>query len=199
MSASTPLAAGRHIASILLFRFLFAIALPLIFELAFHSPQPHQVPIAVVGSASQAETMSMELHAVNSGGFRVEQVRGGGRAGLAGAFPRAPATGMWLPRISRPRHRTQSSMSPKRPRRSALLTSRECSRNSRSTPGRHHHSWPTLCPCFPATAATRFSSSSSRCHHGRQSQRAAQQASAVDYALFLSQVLVNCCSAQPQY
>jgi hypothetical protein len=75
MSASTPLAAGRHIASILLFRFLFAIALPLIFELAFHSPQPHQVPIAVVGSASQAETMSMELHAVNSGGFRVEQVR----------------------------------------------------------------------------------------------------------------------------
>src|ERR1700761_8100225 len=72
MSSSTPLATGRHIASILWFPFLFGIALPLIFELAFHAPQPHQVPIAVVGSASQVETMSKELHAVNSGGFRVE-------------------------------------------------------------------------------------------------------------------------------
>ena len=75
MSSSTPLATGRHIASILWFPFLFAIALPLIFELAFHAPQPHQVPIAVVGSASQVEALSNELHSVNSGGFRVEQVR----------------------------------------------------------------------------------------------------------------------------
>jgi len=75
MSEFTPLAAGRHIASILLFPFLFAIALPLIFELAFHAPQPHQVPIAVVGSGSQVEAISNELQAVNSGGFRVEQVR----------------------------------------------------------------------------------------------------------------------------
>jgi hypothetical protein len=74
MSASSPLATGRRIASILWFPFLFAIALPLIFELAFHSPQPHQVRIAVVGSASQVETMSNQLHAVNSGGFRVEQL-----------------------------------------------------------------------------------------------------------------------------
>src|ERR1700733_6237072 len=75
MSASTPFATGRHIASILWFPFLLAIALPLVFELAFHAPQPHQVPIAVVGSASQVETMSNDLRAVNSGGFRVEQVR----------------------------------------------------------------------------------------------------------------------------
>jgi hypothetical protein len=75
MSASTPLGTGRQIASILWFPFLFAIALPLIFELAFHSPQPHQVPIAVVGSVRQVETLSKELHAVNAGGFRVEQVR----------------------------------------------------------------------------------------------------------------------------
>ncbi len=35
MSSSTPLATGRHIASFLWFPFLFAIALPLIFELPF--------------------------------------------------------------------------------------------------------------------------------------------------------------------
>jgi hypothetical protein len=75
MTASTPLAAGRHIASILWFPFLFAIALPLIFELAFHAPQPHRVPIAVIGTARQVESMSKELHAVNSGGFRVERAR----------------------------------------------------------------------------------------------------------------------------
>jgi hypothetical protein len=75
MSACTPLAVGRHIASILWFPFLFAIALPLIFELAFHAPQPHQVPIAVVGDVGQAEAISKELHAVNAGGFRVELAR----------------------------------------------------------------------------------------------------------------------------
>lgn len=73
MSASTPLATARHIASILWFPFLFAIALPLVFEVAFHAPQPHKVPIAVVGSASQAEALSSQLHGVSSGGFRVEQ------------------------------------------------------------------------------------------------------------------------------
>ena len=41
MSSSTPLATGRHIASILWFPFLFAIALPLIFELAFHGARNH--------------------------------------------------------------------------------------------------------------------------------------------------------------
>jgi hypothetical protein len=73
MSATPPRATARHIASIMWFPFLFAIALPWIFELAFHAPQPHQVPIAVVGSTRQVEVLNRELHAVNSGGFRVEQ------------------------------------------------------------------------------------------------------------------------------
>jgi hypothetical protein len=75
MSASFPLATGRRIASILWFPFLFAIALPLIFELAFHAPQPHQVSIAVVGSTRQVESVTRELHDVRSGGFDVDQAR----------------------------------------------------------------------------------------------------------------------------
>ncbi len=57
------------------FPFLFAIALPLIFEVAFHAPQPHQVPIAVVGSTRQVESVVRELHDIRSGGFDVEQAR----------------------------------------------------------------------------------------------------------------------------
>jgi ABC-2 family transporter len=75
MSASFPLATGRRIASVIWFPFLFAIALPLIFQLAFHAPQPHHVPIAVVGSTRQVESVVRELHAVRSGGFEVEQAR----------------------------------------------------------------------------------------------------------------------------
>jgi hypothetical protein len=56
------------------FPLLFAIGLPVIFELAFHAPQPHKVPIAVVASTSQVEVISRELHAVSSGGFDVEQL-----------------------------------------------------------------------------------------------------------------------------
>jgi hypothetical protein len=75
MSASFPLATGRRIASIMWFPFLFAIALPLIFELAFHAPQPHQVSIAVVGSTRQVESVTRELHDIRSGGFDVDQAR----------------------------------------------------------------------------------------------------------------------------
>jgi hypothetical protein len=56
------------------FPVLFAITLPVIFELAFHAPQPHEVPIAVVGSTRQVEVISKQLHAVSSGGFAVEQL-----------------------------------------------------------------------------------------------------------------------------
>ena len=42
-------AAGRWLISILWFPVLFAIALPVVFELAFHAAQPHQVPIAASG------------------------------------------------------------------------------------------------------------------------------------------------------
>jgi hypothetical protein len=74
MSTRAPLTAGRRIASVIWFPFLFAIALPIVFELAFHAPQPHQIPIAVVGSTRQAEVISQELHAVSSGGFEVERI-----------------------------------------------------------------------------------------------------------------------------
>jgi hypothetical protein len=74
MGSRTPLVIGGHIASVLWFPFLFAIALPVIFELAFHAPQPHRVPIAVVGSARQVEVLGEDLHSVSSGGFTVEQL-----------------------------------------------------------------------------------------------------------------------------
>jgi hypothetical protein len=75
MSASSPLATGRRLASVMWFPFLFAIALPLIFEVAFHAPQPHQVPIAAVGSTRQIESVVRELHDIRSGGFDVVPVR----------------------------------------------------------------------------------------------------------------------------
>jgi hypothetical protein len=74
---STPadsLVSARNVASVLWFPVLFAIALPFVFLLAFHAPQPHQVPIAVVGSTRQVQAVSRELHAVNSGGFNVQQL-----------------------------------------------------------------------------------------------------------------------------
>src|SRR6202043_3129964 len=64
-----------RIGSIMWFPFLFAIALPLIFEVAFHAPQPHQVPIAVVGSTRQVESVVRELDDIRSGGFEVGQAR----------------------------------------------------------------------------------------------------------------------------
>jgi hypothetical protein len=75
MTASSPLAIGRRIGSIMGFPFLFAIALPLIFEVAFHAPQPHQVPIAVVGSTRQVESVVRKLDDIRSGGFEVGQAR----------------------------------------------------------------------------------------------------------------------------
>jgi hypothetical protein len=38
---------------------------------AFHQPQPHHVPIAVVGDASQVRLMTDELHGVDADGFAV--------------------------------------------------------------------------------------------------------------------------------
>jgi hypothetical protein len=74
MSNPASLLTGRRTASVLWFPVLFAIALPVIFELAFHSPQPHEVPIAVVGSPRQVEFVVNELRAVSSGGFDVEHM-----------------------------------------------------------------------------------------------------------------------------
>jgi hypothetical protein len=70
---STPQSPANRwrIASILWFPIFFAIALPVALEVAFHQPQPHHVPIAVVGDASQVRLVTDELHGVNAGGFAV--------------------------------------------------------------------------------------------------------------------------------
>jgi hypothetical protein len=73
MSASAGRVTVRRIGSVMWFPVIFAIALPFVFEFAFHSPQPHQVPIAVVGSARQIGVVRAELHAVNSAGFDVQR------------------------------------------------------------------------------------------------------------------------------
>lgn len=75
MNTSTPLVSVRHIAWVLWFPILFALALPFVWEITFHAPQPHEVPITVVGSTRQVEAIRAELHAVKPGGFDVEQYR----------------------------------------------------------------------------------------------------------------------------
>lgn len=72
MSPRTAASSNRwRIASILWFPIFFAIALPVALLAAFHQPQPHHVPIAVVGDASQVRLLTDELHGVNAGGFTV--------------------------------------------------------------------------------------------------------------------------------
>jgi hypothetical protein len=61
-------------ALVLWFPFVFAIALPVVYELAYHAPQPHRVPIAVVASSPQVTSLNQQLHAVSSDGFKVEQL-----------------------------------------------------------------------------------------------------------------------------
>jgi hypothetical protein len=78
MSAPSPVV--RRIAAVVWYPVLFAIALPVIYALAFHAPQPHEVPIAVVGSPRQVAAVSAELHAVNSGGFNVQRLPSGASA-----------------------------------------------------------------------------------------------------------------------
>ncbi len=72
MSSPAPVVAGRRVAFVMWFPVLFAIALPVVFELAFHAPQPHQIPIAVVGGPRQVGVVRQKLHTVSSGGFKVE-------------------------------------------------------------------------------------------------------------------------------
>jgi len=65
---------ARRIASIMWFPVLFAIALPVIFQLAFHAPDPHEVPIGVVGSADRVQLVRQELTDISSAGFRVQRL-----------------------------------------------------------------------------------------------------------------------------
>ena len=71
MSTPQPRTSWRRIASVLWFPVFFAIALPVAMQVAFHQPQPHNVPIAVVGPASQVRLITGELHVVDAGGFDV--------------------------------------------------------------------------------------------------------------------------------
>jgi len=74
MRTRAALANSHRIASVFWFPVLFAIALPVIFELAFHAPQPHAVPIAVVGAQSEVQQVRQDLLALSSGGFQVRTV-----------------------------------------------------------------------------------------------------------------------------
>ena len=65
MSTAQPPMHRRRIASILWFPIFFAIALPVTFEVAYHQPQPHNVPIAVVGQASQVRLVTDELRGID--------------------------------------------------------------------------------------------------------------------------------------
>ena len=73
MSTAQPPMPRRRIAAILWFPIFFAIALPVTFEVAYHQPQPHNVPIAVDGQASQVRVVTHELRGVDAGGFAVRQ------------------------------------------------------------------------------------------------------------------------------
>jgi ABC-2 family transporter protein len=106
VAMSTPaesLGSAREAASVLWFPVLFAIALPFVFLLAFHAPQPHQVPIAVVGRSGQVQAVSRELHAVNSGGFNVRHLPSRSSAmaavrnrDVAAAYVQVPSLGAQL-------------------------------------------------------------------------------------------------------
>jgi hypothetical protein len=74
MSSPQPPLSRRRIASILWFPIFFAIALPVTFEVAFHQPQPHNVPIAVVGSANRVSVLADGLRGVSANGFEVRQL-----------------------------------------------------------------------------------------------------------------------------
>jgi hypothetical protein len=67
-------AVARRITSIMWFPVLFAVALPVIFQLAFHAPDPHEVPIGVVGSPNRVELVRQQLADISSAGFQVHRL-----------------------------------------------------------------------------------------------------------------------------
>src|SRR5260370_27703721 len=83
MSSPQPPATRRRITSILWFPIFFAIALPVTFEAVYHPPQPHGVPIPVVGHASQVSLMTGELHGVSASGFEVRHLPSAATASAA--------------------------------------------------------------------------------------------------------------------
>ena len=85
MSAPQADMSWRRVASILWFPVVFAIALPVTFEAAYHQPTPHNMPIAVVGSPDQVKLVTDELDRIRPSGFEVR------RSPSAAAAPRYTA------------------------------------------------------------------------------------------------------------
>ena len=74
MTSPPPPMSRRRIASILWFPVFFAIALPVTFEAALHQPQPHNVPVAVVGDADRVRSMTDGLHSAPAHGLEVRHL-----------------------------------------------------------------------------------------------------------------------------
>jgi hypothetical protein len=73
MSDPQPHTSWRSVGSILWFPLFFAIVLPVTFQVAFHQPTPHKMPVAVVGSRAQVGLVASELDRIRTGGFEVRR------------------------------------------------------------------------------------------------------------------------------
>jgi hypothetical protein len=73
MSTSERGTNWRWAVSVLWFPFVFAILLPVTFEVAFHQPTPHKVPIAVVGDTGQVRHEADLLQRIVPSGFVVRR------------------------------------------------------------------------------------------------------------------------------
>jgi hypothetical protein len=73
MSTSEPLSRRRWAVSVLWFPVVFAVLLPVTFQVAFHQPTPHKVPVVVVGSTAQVRRVADVLHRGALTGFVVRR------------------------------------------------------------------------------------------------------------------------------
>src|ERR1700739_2589112 len=64
----------RRIASTLWFPAFFAVVLPVTFQVVYHQPEPHKVPIGVVGSAGQVRAVASRVERVRANGFEVREL-----------------------------------------------------------------------------------------------------------------------------
>jgi hypothetical protein len=73
MSTSERGTNWRWAISVLWFPVVFAILLPVTFQVAFHRPTPHKVPIVVVGNSGEVSRVADLLHRSVPGGFVVRR------------------------------------------------------------------------------------------------------------------------------
>jgi hypothetical protein len=74
VSGSLLTGAWRRAAVALWFPVLFAIALPVAFQVAFHTPTPHGVTVAVAGDSTRATRVRAELGSAGLGEIDVRPV-----------------------------------------------------------------------------------------------------------------------------